>query len=187
MMPPVDKIRQGKYHVTNLVPALRLFAAARQAALDAGFTDNGGAIHSVERILDILSMRVNYPGLTHINNLKQRADAEISINAARARDTNQPLRIEHVMPQRGYTVQVCRLITQGATDTDIVDFIRANYRLVLLTSEEARRLDRLNRSKLAVDRIADAGILLTERTGLTERFQPAEGINPDIGLEASAR
>ena len=63
--------KNGKYTADNLVPALRLFVEARNRAISAGFTDNGGAIHSVERILDILSFRVRYPHLRHINSLKK--------------------------------------------------------------------------------------------------------------------
>ena len=44
----------GKYRAENLIPALRLFIEARNKAIEMGFTDNGGAIHSVERIVDIL-------------------------------------------------------------------------------------------------------------------------------------
>lgn len=59
-----------KYTEENLLPALKLFIRARNEALTLGFTDNGGAIHSVERILDILSQRIKYPNLSHTNQLK---------------------------------------------------------------------------------------------------------------------
>jgi hypothetical protein len=39
-----------KYNTENLLPALRLFIEARNKSLEGGFTDNGGAIHSVERL-----------------------------------------------------------------------------------------------------------------------------------------
>lgn len=48
----------------------RLAAELRRRMLDAGFSDNGGAIHSAERILNILGQRLCYPGLSHINNLR---------------------------------------------------------------------------------------------------------------------
>ncbi len=60
----------GKYTPETLLPALRLFIEARNKANAAGFPDNGGAIHSVERIIDVLCIRVKY-GLTHVNNLKK--------------------------------------------------------------------------------------------------------------------
>ena len=77
---------QGMYHVGNLIPALRLFIEARNEALKLGFTDNGGAIHSVERILDILSQRIVYPTHRHINVYKTDPYVEISIDAHRVRE-----------------------------------------------------------------------------------------------------
>ena len=50
----------GKYTPETLLPALRLFIEARNKANAAGFPDNGGAIHSVERIIDVLCIRVKY-------------------------------------------------------------------------------------------------------------------------------
>ena len=150
----------GKYHADNLLPALRLFIQARNKALEGGFTDNGGAIHSVERILDILSMHVRYPHLTHINNLKTDSAAEISVAAYSARKRGEPLLIEHVLPQRAYARQVIKLIDGGASDDEVLRFIKENYRLVLLTKEETSKLNRLNRSHITEDRIADAGIQL---------------------------
>ena len=42
-----------------MLPALRHFIEARAKALSYGYiTDNGGAIHSVERILNIFSLRL---------------------------------------------------------------------------------------------------------------------------------
>jgi hypothetical protein len=45
----------GKYDPATLVRMFRKAAKFPQEMLDAGFTDNGGAIHSAERILDILA------------------------------------------------------------------------------------------------------------------------------------
>jgi hypothetical protein len=64
----------------------------------AGFTDNGGAIHSAERILDILCLRLCYPGLSHINNLKRYPNAEFSIAAWRGHQAKEIVLIEHVAP-----------------------------------------------------------------------------------------
>ena len=154
----------GKYHHENLIPALRLFIEARTKALEGGFTDNGGAIHSVERILDILSMHLCFPHLSHINNLKADPDAEISVAAHEARSRGERILIEHVLPQRAYAQKIIALVNEGATDADLIAFIKANYRLVLLTPEETTRINRLNRSRLSDDRIADAGIKLYERS-----------------------
>lgn len=149
-----------KYHHGNLFPALRLFIEARNKALENGFTDNGGAIHSVERILDILSLHLRYPHLTHINNLKKDPKAEISEAAFEARIRGEPLYIEHVLPQRAYAQKVITLVNAGATDDELTAFINAKYRLVLLTRDETERINRLNRSRITDDRIADAGIHL---------------------------
>ena len=53
-----------------------------------------------------------------------------------------------------------KLVDEGASDEAVIEYVRSNYRLVLLTPEQASRLDRMNRSELAPDRIADAGIEL---------------------------
>ena len=153
-----------KYHAENLIPALRLFIAARNKAVDDGFTDNGGAIHSVERILDILSMHVRYPHLTHINNLKADPNAELSEAAHEARSRGEKVLIEHVLPQRAYAQKIIALVNEGATDADLIVFIKANYRLVLLTQGETSEINRKNRSQVTDDRIADAGIKVYERS-----------------------
>lgn len=150
----------GKYHSENLLPALRLFIKARDKALKSGFTDNGGAIHSVERILDILSRHVCYPHLSHINSLKADPTAEISIQAHKSRERGDKLLIEHVLPQRAYARKVIDIVNAGATDKEVLRFIKDNYRLVLLTEEETAKINRLNRSKITRDRIADAEIKL---------------------------
>jgi len=168
-----------KYHTRNLLPALRLFIEARNKALESGFTDNGGAIHSVERILDILSIHVRYPHLTHINSLKGDPGAEISVQAHEARVRGEPLRIEHVLPQRAYARRVIGLVKEGASDDDILHFIKKNYRLVLLTEDETKRLNRLNRSNITDDRIADAGIVLyIPSNGSKHRSVKCESRNP---------
>lgn len=147
-----------KYTPQNLLPALRLFADARNAAVKAGFTDNGGAIHSVERILDILSMSIKYPHLSHINKLKADPTAEISKAARIARALNQQVYVEHVLPQRAYAQKIIELISSGSTDDQITEFIKDNYRLVVLSKEETTRINRINRSRITPDRIADADI-----------------------------
>lgn len=150
----------GRYNVSNLMPALRLFVEARNRAVASGFTDNGGAIHSIERILDILCQRVVYPHLRHIKRIKTDPAAEISVEAARARERGERLHIEHVMPQRAFALQVIGMIDDGASDGDLLEHIKMHYRLVVLTEAEARALDRKNRSRIAADRIKDAGIVL---------------------------
>lgn len=151
-----------KYHGGNLIPALRLFVEARNRAVEIGFTDNGGAIHSVERILDILGLHLRYPHLSHINNIKKDPRAEISQAAFRDRCLGKPLYIEHVLPRRAFAQKIIELVNAGATDDELVSYIKRKFRLVILTRDETIRLNRLNRSRITEDRIADAGIALQE-------------------------
>ncbi len=149
----------NKYTQENLLPVLRLFIDARNRAIAAGFTDNGGAIHSVERILDILSQRVCYPGVSHINSLKKSpSPAEFSEAANAVRDQIDQLYIEHVQPQRAYAQKIIERVGAGDTDKQILDFIRTNYRIVILTKAEAGILNRKNRSRISPDRLAEAEI-----------------------------
>jgi hypothetical protein len=159
---------------------LRLFIAARNKAVATGFTDNGGAIHSVERILDLLSQRVKYPTLRHINNLKKDPHAECSIDAHHARQRGESVLIEHVMPKRAFSKEVIRIVDKGATDDEILAFIQQHYRLVLLTQKETTELNRLNRSRISPERLKEAGILMFCRS------EPAHSVsNPGMN-EASS-
>ncbi|PWE41093.1 hypothetical protein [Pseudomonas prosekii] len=151
---------QGKYNPRTLLPALRLFIDARNRAIATGFTDNGGAIHSVERILDILCQRVKYPHLRHINNLKSDLNAECSVDAHKARLRGENVLIEHVMPQRAFAKEVIQIVGAGARDEEIISFIINNYRLVLLTQQETIALNKLNRSRVTSTRLGDAGIMI---------------------------
>ncbi len=51
----------SKHHSESPLPALRLFIQAQNKAIKSGFTDNGGANQSVERILSILCQRLVNP------------------------------------------------------------------------------------------------------------------------------
>lgn len=51
------------------------------------------------------------------------------------------------------------MVNKGNTDEEIISFIKKRYRLVLLTKQEARDLNKLNRSNITDDRIVDAGII----------------------------
>ena len=157
-----DAFRQGrfelKYFPETLVPMFRKAAALRNDMLASGFTDNGGAIHSAERILDILGQRLNYPGLTHINNLRGYPNAEYSAAALSAAERGERIFIEHVSPLRDLTRRAIAVLDQGATDEELTDFVIRHYRLVLLSAEETERLNRINRSRMTADRLGEAGI-----------------------------
>ena len=46
------------------------------------------------------------------------------------------------------------------TNEEFLDFVRAHFQLALLTETETQRLNKLNRSKISADRLANAGIHL---------------------------
>ena len=144
-----------------MMPALRHFIQSRVIALSDGLiTDNGGAIHSIERILDILSVRVCYPHVSHYNNLKTCPDAHRSKAAHEARLLGEKVELEHVLPKRAYARTICGMVEKGSTDSEVLDFIRVNFRLVLLTPDERRSLDRVNRSEMSPNRLDQAGIIM---------------------------
>jgi hypothetical protein len=124
--------------------------------------DNGGAIHSLERLLDILSHRLVYPHLSHENSAKDDPDFPMSEGAALALKGGRRdrLRREHVQPRRAYTVAFCNLVDQGAGDVELMDYIKRNFRIVLLDVEETRRLNLINRSRIVENRLDVAGIKL---------------------------
>lgn len=136
----------------------RKAASLRNEMIASGFTDNGGAIHSAERILDILGCRLNYPGLSHINNLRNYPGAEFSPAALEAHERGEKVVIEHVSPHRALTRGAIREIDNSASNQEFADYVRRHYRLVLLTAEEAQHLNRINRSEMTRDRLGSAGI-----------------------------
>ncbi len=154
-----------KYTVDNLIPMFIKAAALRNEMCDLGFTDNGGAIHSAERILDILGQRLKYPGLSHINNYKNYENAEFSVKALKAHKRGEKVLIEHVAPRRDFTCQAIDLLKKHSGDhTDFADelkrFVKKHYRLVLLTPDETTHLNQLNRSKMKEGRLDEAGIVI---------------------------
>jgi hypothetical protein len=157
MSATVDQDAQagGTYTVENLLPVLRLFIRARNEAKSLNFPDNGGAIHSVERILDILCQRISYPHLRHINNLKKDPKAVHSVAAHKARERGEPVEIEHVKPHRAYACKIIDLVGKGKSDKDLIEYIKRTYRLVLLTKAERRALDKQNRSQINAKRLDD--------------------------------
>ena len=143
----------------------RKAASLRNEMIASGFTDNGGAIHCAERILDILGLRLNYPGLSHINNLRNYPGAEFSPAALEAHECGKKVVIEHVSPSRALTRRAIEEINNGASDQEFTDYVRQHFRLVLLTAEETQHLNRINRSKMTHDRLASASISVVKRRG----------------------
>lgn len=157
--------RPRKYEPLKLVEMFRLAAELRAQMIAGGFTDNGGAIHSAERILNILGLRLCYPELSHINNLRHLLDAPFSEDALIAHKAGQRILIEHVNPHRALTRSAIAEIEGGTTNSQFLEFVRTHFRLALLTEGETTRLNRLNRSKIDEDRLASVGIRLVSSTG----------------------
>jgi hypothetical protein len=151
-----------KYNPEMLLSMLRLAAELRNKMKDAGFTDNGGAIHSAERILNLLGLAWNYPQLSHINNLRKSADAEFSAKAQELYRNKGKVLIEHVSPLRHFTQNVIDKIGAGESNNQIETYVRENYRLVLLSPEEALQLNKKNRVKMDPARLA--GIKMATET-----------------------
>ena len=152
--------RAKKYEPLKLVEMFRLAAELRAQMVAGGFTDNGGAIHSAERILNILGLRLCYPELSHINNLRNLKNAPFSEDAREAHQSGQKVLIEHVNPHRALTRLAIEKLEGGATDSEFMDFVRIHFQLALLTEAETIRLNKLNRSKLDPARLSGAGIRL---------------------------
>ena len=158
----------GKYESAKLIAMFRLAAALRGQMLEAGFTDNGGAIHSAERILNILGLRLCYPGLSHINNLRHHPEAPFSTEALAAHKAGERVLIEHVSPHRALTRLAIEKIEAEASDDDFTDFVKGHFQLALLTQDETQRLNKLNRSKIDPERLKSAGISLAKIGALSE-------------------
>src|SRR5258708_38070087 len=81
----------------------RLAAKLCKEMRAAGFTANGGAICSSERILNLLGLCLVYPDLSHPNNLRKYAKAECSMKARGAPARGDKVLIEHVSRVRDFT------------------------------------------------------------------------------------
>ena len=155
-----DKGHSRKYQPELLIKMFRKAAELRNDMLEAGFTDNGGAIHSAERILNILGCSLNYPEISHINNLRKSAKAVCSMEALELHKSGSRVRIEHVSPLRHLTQTAIEKLGQGMSDAQFEAFVREHYILVLLSPDETKRLNKQNRSKMNPDRLNNAGIQL---------------------------
>ncbi len=111
-------------------------------------------------IMNIWGLHLTVPGLSHINNLKKFPTAIFSVKAHTANRKGEKIFIEHEAPLRALTREAIKMVQDGATNEDIEKYIRRNFRLVLLTANEARRLNARNRSTMEPDRLAKSGIKL---------------------------
>jgi len=158
-----DRGRSRKYQPELLIKMFRKAAELRNDMLEAGFTDNGGAIHSAERILNILGCSLNYPEISHINNLRKSERAVFSMEALELHKSGNRVLIEHVSPLRHLTQAAIEKLGQGMSDVQFEAFVREHYILVLLSPDETKRLNKQNRSRMNPDRLNNAGIQLAVR------------------------
>jgi hypothetical protein len=152
-----------KYRPDNLIPMFRLAATLCKQMRKAEFTDNGGAIHSAERILNILGLCLVYPDLSHINNLRKYEKAEFSVAAKIAYDRGEKVLIEHVSPLRDFTRAAIEEV-DTLDDCQFCKFVKDHFRLVLLTEDETRKLNQHNRTKMTPNRLESAGIVMTPKS-----------------------
>jgi hypothetical protein len=157
-----------KYNEKNLIPMFLKAAAFRNDLVALGFTDNGGAIHSTKRILNILGQHLKYPELRHTNNYKKYHTAQFSVAALKVHKRGEEVLIEHVSPIRDFTRKAIKILDNMTNDNTQIeklkDFIKKHYPLVLLTPDETRHLNKINRTKMEDDRL--------ERAGITTVFYP---------------
>ncbi len=158
-----------KYPPKLLIDMFRKAAVFRNDMLKEGFTDNGGAIHSAERILNILGLTLKYPGLTHINNLRHFDNVEFSDAAWKLHKNGEKVLIEHVAPIRHFTQIAIDKIDKKISDAQFKAFVKRYYRLVLLSPEETSWLNSNNRSTVSLTRLTDVGIRVKKRRRLTAR------------------
>lgn len=103
--------------------------------------------------MNILGLRLCYPELTHINNLRNHPDAPFSEEALIAHRAGERVLIEHVSRRRALTRLAIEHLEAGATDEEFAGFVKTCFQLALLTQAETQRLNRLNRSNMAPDRL----------------------------------
>jgi hypothetical protein len=177
-------MKQRKYHPGNLIPMFRLAAKLCKRMRKGGFTDNGGAIHSAERVLNILGQCLVYPELSHINNLRKSDKAEFSVAARAAFARGDKVLIEHVSPVRDLTRRAIDKIDE-LDDDGFAKYVKKHFRLVLLTPEETARLNRQNRSKISSKRLAGIKMAKRPKKPRRERLRPRNrsGETADRGLD----
>ena len=161
----MDKdLKFGTIPTKILIDALRSFDKWRQRVSSKGLNDNLGAIHSAERIAEMLSLKIAYPRLTHINNLRHHKEfAWFSKKAKAAHKKESAVEIEHVYPKRAYTMALLRKLSKTEDIVKIEQWIKKNFKLVLLTPTERANLDRINRtSKRVKANFETAGIILCD-------------------------
>ncbi len=142
--------RYLKYPAQILIPLFRKAAALRNEMRAISFSDDHGVIQCAERILDVMGRRINYPGLAHIDNLKHYPNAEFSPEAQEAHKNGRKIVVTYALPIRELTRAAIEKVTKGATGDELIELIKEHYRLVLLTSEEIKRLNKKSNAQMVV-------------------------------------
>ncbi|MCU1252171.1 MAG: hypothetical protein JWQ49_5200 [Edaphobacter sp.] len=118
------KAHLRKYHPEILVAMFRKAESLRNEMLREDFTDNGGAIHSAERILNIMGLKLKYRQVGHINNLRHFPKAVFSVEALKLHKSGHKVFIEHVSPLRHLTQKAIEKVEQGASDAQLKAFVK---------------------------------------------------------------
>lgn len=159
-------VKEAKYTPANLLALFRLATKFRNDCLKQGYTDNMGAIHSAERAIHLLTIRLRYPGLSHIRLYCDYQKAEFSVKALEGFERGEKPRIEHVQPHRAFVAKLMNSTLLG--DEELFAIIKKDFRLVLVTRDEAKHLDGLNRTKIERGRLRKAGITLATQKQVEE-------------------
>jgi len=110
-----------------------------------------------------LGVVLKYPNLSHLNEIKDYPNAEFSTAAFKAHQKGEKVLIEHVSPKRAFTRAAIAKLDGGLTDRQFLNFVKRNYRLVLLTEKETEKLNKINCSEMTSDRLGQAGIRVYPR------------------------
>lgn len=169
-----------KYKLTDevMLAALRPLAEGRNRANALGLTDNHGAIHAVERVLDILRVHLADYGVSRSDQLKH-ANIKGTAEAFEARARGQRVEVEHVYPRREVAQEVCAMVMRGDTDRKLRNYIIKTSQVVLLTPEQRAMVDAVpgNRSRYMPARLKCVGLKVS-------RERPSRSASPRAGLRS---
>jgi hypothetical protein len=155
--------RRSKYTITGLTSSFRLAAKFRNEANQQGTTDNIGAIHSAERILNESLAPLIVYGAFDPKQLRRHPKVRWSVKAKAATRRGERTQFEHVAPKRALTIKAIELVMKSKNDEPLLRFIKRNFRLAVLTPDQRSHLDRHNRSRIDPKRLEKAGIKIVAR------------------------
>jgi hypothetical protein len=125
----------------------------------AGCPDNICAIRAATTLLEVLAHRVVLGVNAKTNaHLRKHPSVKWSVKARAADRRKEATQIEHVAPRTALSLKAIELVTKCKSDAPLLRLLKRYYRLAVLTPDEARELDRMNRSKLDLRRLEKAGI-----------------------------